>query len=536
VILTNQELRSLEREAERLVHEAGAFRFIEELFESTQKREGRPRGLPVKALFVGMQILSFAGDYFLRDVPRVLNGLSADLRKRLGIHGTTITSRQVTYLVSRIDAVLRTNFTDDTMSEGERYANFDAVFSAVAVSGAHAETNNSLSISVDGSDIGTWASNRFTYKFLVDPATGVLEWTLVKKNTDTDAGRRASGAVDGKPALFGYELTAAVSVADVGGPEVPRTTLSARFRPTGQSDPRVATLACVEEVKVRRGQLGDVLIDRGYTQSKHGKDFLTPVRVLGGEPVFDLKDNQVGVSTTQFGAIVIDGRPYSPSIPKALRFIARPTAKGTQSYRPSPQEIATYELAISAREVYALVPHGRMDDHLKMKFQCPGAAGKLICPLQASFNKPQKVAMPAAQPPMRALPNSVCSSRYRTFNIAVDLPLYQRDIFGSTKWRKSYARRGTTVEPHFGRLKDEAAASYRRGKVRLRGIVKTGLMVAFALATTNRRLALSWEARKAQAIARQFKRRPKRDRFIHRLTSFTLQGNDVSLLLYPRRA
>jgi hypothetical protein len=130
----------------------------------------------------------------------------------------------------------------------------------------------------------------------------------------------------------------------------------------------------------------------------------------------------------------------------------------------------------------------------------------------------------------------VCSSRYRTFNIAVDLPLYQRDIFGSTKWRKSYARRGTTVEPHFGRLKDEAAASYRRGKVRVRGIVKTGLMVAFALATTNRRLALSWEARKAQAIARQFKRRPKRDRFIHRLTSFTLQGNDVSLLLYPRRA
>jgi hypothetical protein len=275
VILTNQELRSVEREAERLVHEAGAFRFIEELLESTQKREGRPRGLPVKALFVGMQILSFVGDNFLRDVPKVLNGLSADLRKRFGIHGTTITSRRVTYLVSRIDAVLRTNFTDEVMSEDERYENFDAVLSAVAVSGAHAEVNYSRSISVDGSDIATWASARFTHKLLVDADTGELKWTTVKKNTDTDAGRRAAGVVDGKPALFGYELTA-VSVADVGGPDVPRTTLAARFRPTAQSDPRSAALACIEEVALRRGQLGDVLVDRAYAQSKHGKDFRTP--------------------------------------------------------------------------------------------------------------------------------------------------------------------------------------------------------------------------------------------------------------------
>ncbi len=45
--------------------------------------------------------------------------------------------------------------------------------------------------------------------------------------------------------------------------------------------------------------------------------------------------------------------------------------------------------------------------------------------------------------------------------------MYQRDVHGSTAWRKSDGRRGTSVEPHFGALKDESVAGFSRGKVRM---------------------------------------------------------------------
>jgi hypothetical protein len=536
VIVTSQELRHLENEAARLVEEAKAYEHVEALLASSEKREGRPRVLTVKALFVALHLLSFSGSYFLIDVPKVINELSPAMKKRVGMSGRKITARQVNYLMTRIDEVLRAEFANTEASEEQRYFDFDVVFSAIVTVGAHPDAKGSLSISVDGSDIPTWASDRNLHQRLVDPETGEVEWSKVRKTTDTDAGWRGRNNDEGKPALLGYELTAAVSVKDVDGPDVPRATVAARFRPLSRTDFRDAALAVIKEVKDKRGVLGDVLVDRGYTQSKHGNDFLNPVRALGGEPVFDLKDNQIGVWGTLRGAIIIDGQLYSPSLPKKLRNLTPPRSKGTNVYNPNPQEVADYEAAIKARSIYALLPHGKMSAKGTMVFQCPGAAGKLLCPLQAPALKAQIGAMPAANPPKKALADTVCSSRYRTFDIARELPLYQRDIYGSSEWRKSYRRRGGSVEPHFGGLKDEAAASFRRGKVRVRGIIKTGLMVAFALATTNRRLALAWDERKKSTNQHSSAaRRARRARYSHRLTKIALDAKDQGKLLYPLR-
>ena len=65
------------------------------------------------------------------------------------------------------------------------------------------------------------------------------------------------------------------------------------------------------------------------------------------------------------------------------------------------------------------------------------------------------------------------------------------------KWFYAYSRRSTSIEPPFANIKDEAGESFRRGKVRVRGIIKTGLMGACALASKNRRLTLSYDRNRA---------------------------------------
>jgi hypothetical protein len=82
---------------------------------------------------------------------------------------------------------------------------------------------------------------------------------------------------------------------------------------------------------------------------------------------------------------------------------------------------------------------------------------------------------------------------FTTF-LATDLPLSQRELYGSKEWYFSYQRRNR-VEGVFGNVKNEAVENLRRGSIRVRGLIKTGLMVALMMASTNLRLGASWERR-----------------------------------------
>ena len=521
------ELLALEAEVLALVDAAKAYEHIDRTLQLSNKREGRPRVLNSRALLVGLHIASINGKYFIQEVPLILNGLSALTKRNLGIYGHTITWRQVQYLISRIDSSLRPRITNTSLDDAARYADFDAIFSVIATSGCHEAAKDSLSVAIDGSDIATWARIQWEHRNIDGHETPV------KKITDVDAGVRPSKNEDNKKPFFGYELTLATAVADLDGPAVPKAAKAARFRPTSKADPRKVALSALSEVKERQGELGDVLVDRGYTSSNDGQAFIVPVRRLGGEPVFDLRDNQVGTSKTVHGAIIIDGRPYSPSIPKKLRNLEPPRSKGTKFYRPSPSSIAAYEKQIAAREVYAMVPHGKISDDLRLVMQCPGAAGKLSCPLQAPKVTPRPGILPINTNPKTVLAHSVCATRYKTFDLDTDIPLYQREVYGSEVWRKSYGRRGTGVEPHFGALKDESVAGFNRGKVRMRGIVKTGLMVAVAVATTNRRFAIAWDRLRGPFPKVSKRKLVKRKRYHHALTSITHTVNGQLVVLHP---
>lgn len=512
-------------EAERLIDGATiegrpCAEWLEERLTASEARRGRPCQLSVRTLFVALQLGAFAGSFFLAGIPDLLRPLSPVTRARLGLarRGEPVTYRQVCYLATRVDEVLRESFAREGDSDEGKieagYADFDRIFSALASAGAHPQAQEIASISVDRSDVPTWGTSSIVRELVweVDDegqprvardAEGRAIYQRVRVVTDRDAGWRGSRNDAGKDPHFGYCLTAAVSTREEDGPLVPRAVVAARFRPTTVQD-KAMGLACVGEVAQRLGRLGDVLIDRGYTASHDGQDFLLPIRALGGEPIFGLTQSQLGPAGTVRGAVIIEGRPYSPSIPLNLLQIEPPVGGEDGVYKPDPAKLRDYQEAIARRAVYALVPHGAPRANLAQVFQCPGAAGKLNCPLQPARKGLRPGSLLVMTAPRNPGEDSVCVKAYPTFN-AEELPLLQRHIYGSREWYKSYSRRSTSVEPFFGNLKDEAGGGVVRGRIRVMGIVKTGLLVAFAVASTNRRLARAFD----RAVARE-KTSPRR--------------------------
>lgn len=155
------------------------------------------------------------------------------------------------------------------------------------------------------------------------------------------------------------------------------------------------------------------------------------------------------------------------TLPEVLRTIPPPRTKGTDTDKPSPLTVQEYQQKIAAREIYAMDPHGVPNvERRTLTFQCPGAAGRLLCPIQAPRSAPRVGLLPAANPPERelVLEGTVCAQRYKTFTFE-DLPLYQRDVSQSKAWARSNARRGGNVESFFAAIKDEAAEGVRRGRI-----------------------------------------------------------------------
>ncbi len=519
-------------EAERLVDAAlvddtPVHEHLEALLAQSCPRRGRPRGLSVRTLLVAIQLGAFAGRFFLIDLPDLLEPLGPATRSRLGLkrRGEPVTYRQICYLVTRIDEVLRASFLyqDGRLVDG--LGEFDRVFNALATTGAHPDAASVSSVAIDGSDIPTWGTSSVREELvwesdesgearIVRDDDGGALWKKARIITDSDATWRGSREVEGKPSHFGYSLTVAISAREENGPEVPRAALAARLRPVTVQD-KAMGLACVGEVAERRDQLGDVLVDRGYTSSLDGKDFLLPLRALGAEPVFDLTVHQVGPQGTVRGALILGGHPFSPATPRAMHQIDRPTGTQNGTYMPAHRAVREYQAQIAARAAYALVPHGAVRDNLTQVFQCPGSAGKLECPLRPARRRLREGALPVLNAPRRPGDDSVCARSFTTFCLE-EIPLIQRHIHGSTEWARSYSRRQTTVETYFANIKDGASENFSRGRIRVMGIVKIGLFVAATLASANRRLALSFDPERI--AKRQAHRRPGRPTRHRRLT------------------
>jgi ribosomal protein S18 acetylase RimI-like enzyme len=217
-----------------------------------------------------------------------------------------------------------------------------------------------------------------------------------------------------------------------------------------------------------------------------------PARELYGELGF----------TVAHDAVIIDGNPFSPSVPKGLRNLTPPPVGASIA------DIIAYQQQVAKRSQYALVAHGRRRPTGDADYRCPAAAGKLRCGLvSASLQLPLSVPT-ALTPPKTARKGSVCAQATKRF-AASDIPLAQRDLFGSREWYQSWNRRNR-VEGFFGNLKDEARESIRRGIVRVRTKEKVGFWLAFAVAAANVRLVAAFRRRPTAAPPKRKRGKPRK--------------------------
>jgi len=474
-----------------VIDASGLVAFLEGRIAQHKQVSGRPRELSVRTLLVALLLLSQSGSMHLVRVPGMLNNLDTPTRKRLGVvRAGGITRRQVERLYNLIAAAL----------EGSAHAHFDGFCDLLLQATPDPACAETSSIAVDGTSVDSWGRRRRR----VD-ANGQVSWV----SSDTDAEwRRKSKDNPWKRPVFGYDLTVAVTVPEVDGPDVPLAARSMRFRGANRQNVAMGR-AVVKEVARQQGVLGDVIADREYTSTIDGRDFVLPVRALGGEPVFELTQAQLGARGTTHGAVMIDGHPFSPSVPPALHVLVPPPPGAPLA------DVAAYQQKVAMREKYALVPHGARKANGSQVYQCPASAGKLSCPLVPSS---KAGAFPAALAPKTVLAGSVCSKKFTTFQ-ATDAPLSQRDLFGSAKWYSSMSRR-SRVEGFFGNVKNEACENLRRGTIRVRGLVKTGMLVAFAVASTNLRLADSFAKRTPSTPAKK-RGRPKKTGVVKYADVFT---------------
>jgi hypothetical protein len=483
--LSNAEVRR----CERVIDDSGIVAFLEDRIISFNKRPGRPRELSVRALMVALLLLSESGRLHLTRVPDLLNSLDAASRRRLGVtRDGGITFRQVQRLYALVTASIRepdAPVADDQSCDRPTPVALDDVCDLLLASTLHEEAKDARSIAIDGTPIDSWGRGK--------RKSG-------RPSTDPDAAWRGRGASAWKRPTFGYNLTVAVTAPEVGGSNVPLAAKSMRLRKI--IDPGIdAALSVVNSVAKSQGSLSDVLADREYTMSNDGADFLLPVRALGGEPVFQLTEYQLGAHGTSHGAIIIDGQPFSPSTPRGLWKIEVPAVDA------SAKKIREYQDQITIRSQYALVPHSARKPNGSQVFQCPASAGKIQCPLVGSSLHPLSKISTALMAPSNVPPNTVCSKKFTTFS-ADDIPLSQRELHGSTEWYFSTSRRNR-VEGFFGNLKNEARENIRRGTIRVRGLEKTGLLLLMAVARVNLRLADIWLENTNQPMRAKMGRRRK---------------------------
>jgi hypothetical protein len=460
---------------EDIIDASGTAGVIEDLLPAG----ARHRQLHARTLLIGMHLaLADGRPAHLTRAHAALTSLPERDQQRLGvIEDWKDGAHQLTYRQAGHTSRLITKALARAEPDGSPSAVLQHVCDLLAEASIPAAFKNaSASLATDWTDLEAWARPVPAS----EPGTG----------TDPEARwghRNVVRKIQQGEMFFGYYLSAAVMVADEGGPPVPE--LARRITVASSSHDPAAQLAGVLTSMPAAGvPLGDIIADSGYSHRKAGT-WAQPLRAAGASLVHDLHPSDRGPRGTHHGAIISNGCLYCPATPTALlQLIPQPPGASTADTTAHDQQTA--ELAR-----YKLGLHAADDADGYRRHTCPAAAGKIRCPL-----KPQSMTLDRSRPEILAPPAhppACCTQKTITADPGVAATTRQKHDYPSAAWRHSYARR-TAAERLNAAIKDPAASNIDQGWIRQMGLTPLMLWLACLMVVRNQRALAAFQARQDQ--------------------------------------
>ena len=466
-----------------LVQRCDRIHTIETMLNVHPGRNGSPSFV---VLCYGIMMLALQNkDLQLRQVWCTLRNLPTNQQRALGIidpdNDIAISYDQTTHRFARGRHIVRQ--VDHQMRDADDLAVAGWLVEQIAERSIPDDMPPPTSMmALDSTDIETWGRTSF------ERIDG--DWKPFSP-TDIDArgGHRPSrnGRKAGVNIGFDQHFFVDTIVGNTGDPQ-PRFIRSCAFAPANTPAGAV-TLAAMKRLHDKT-HFTDLVADRGYSRLDPDNWF-NHVNQLGINVTIDLiihdpqRNRLRGIYD---GALLIDGRMYSPSMPNHLRFL--PAHHKDLTAAQHQQLAEQYDL----RKPYAFIRNKSINP-FQTRWIAPCQRGKIRCPLvPSSMRNPtdRPTNHPSETPDTDNKP-TCCMQTSITVPLEAFEGKLQKHAYGGTKWTAIYYQRNQ-VETANSNLKYHRF-SMRRGTIRLRGAYANAILIAFAVAAVNILTAREWRRR-----------------------------------------
>lgn len=368
------------------------------------------------------------------------------------------------------------------------------------------------SLGVDATVIGTFARGVATGDKATHTSTDPDAGLYVREGDHADPNRpnpAATGESGGagrtrtrrrSKILHGYDATLAVArnphhipqSADTGcgdPTEIPALVLGMKLGKPGHRPGEIG-IDVLADVRRRGHPAGNVAVDAAYNNSRP-RDWQLPLLSLGYRPTYSYRSDQLGIQATAYGALLVEGSWFCPSMPAQLIEVSRDLNRPDTDSNKIDKE--TWRNRVNARLPYLLPAKGKPDGEGHQRRMCPASAGKTQCPLKpSSLGTDPK--LPLVNPvPSPVGPPRICTQTSITIAPEHGAKHWQTHPYGSAEWQKIYGRLRNSTEGMNGYAKNDSHEAIERTQSRrVRGIAAQTILLAFQLAHTNRRKINAW--------------------------------------------
>lgn len=255
------------------------------------------------------------------------------------------------------------------------------------------------------------------------------------------------------------------------------------------------TLACIDTLDGYGIPAGHFVADRAYLPGAKPRELALPLRARGHKLVFDYPRDHLGQQASHGGALLIEGRWYSPGIPPLLR---EASADYFLRQKGDPRRIdtKTYAERIRQREPYLLHRKERADADGFQRFQCPavGASATTRCPYREPHTKtvdrPLTRLLPVLLPKPRP---QVCEQQTITIPPSAGAKYEQEYAYRSKRWLEHYIPGRQSVESLNSSIKHGAFLPIDDPQKRpRRGWIAQYFALASMVVAMNTRKIIDW--------------------------------------------